>query len=280
MPENLPDTLGDLYLGGGSVVIDTWPANLPASLRLLYLIGSGITTLPENLPAGLQELRLEWTSLTTAPQNVPVAVRNDVVSELVWCYRRLPQLDRDRLRERPMNELTRQALDSFDELARRDSEFFMRRTVEQPQNQLQQALNISNQTYQNHVSNQTSARYSLQGGIKEIFESQKPNDEQLNSIHSSIEQNYKTLTSNHGMSTGDITIFLTEGRDCISLQDFYGTDQSEWCLLNQGGNKYNLITVSTAEDLMLSGNRHPFIQRDLVTGDIIRGQALLDLLVL
>lgn len=161
-------------------------------------------------------------------------------------------------------------------------------------NQLQQA--IDNSVADSSVAsliqsstNQVSSRYNAQGGIQVMFASQKPSDEVVLIVNNYIKENIGVLL-NEGVTLGGFpspvtTIFLQEGSDCISFEEFDSSNQTEWCLLLQGKAKdratdkklYNLITAATAEQLMASGNRHPFIQRDLESGDFIRGKAVSEL---
>lgn len=127
--------------------------------------------------------------------------------------------------------------------------------------------------------NSNQVKYNEKGGIKDIFNSQKPNDFQIEQIHSYIKlnPNFEKLKSNEGLKVANGFINLTEGRDCISFEVFDSAIQTEWCLLRQGGDKYNLITATTAEQLILLGNKNPFDQCSLTANDILRGQAVIDI---
>jgi hypothetical protein len=116
--------------------------------------------------------------------------------------------------------------------------------------------------------------------VESNFTRQEPSEAQIVDIHSFIktEENFNALTSNEGMTLGTATVFLSQGLDCISMEDFDPAEQTEWCLLTQGVNKFILVTAETAQQLISFGNRHPFDQRELRAGDIVRGKAALDLL--
>jgi hypothetical protein len=116
-------------------------------------------------------------------------------------------------------------------------------------------------------------------GIKTVFDNQQPTNEQVIEIHNVINtpEHFNALTSNDGLKTGDVTLRMPDGRDCISWEEFDPDEQTEWCLLNQGENIYNLITATNAESYISTRQKHPYLSRELMAGDIIRGQAVLDL---
>jgi hypothetical protein len=136
------------------------------------------------------------------------------------------------------------------------------------------------QSYTERSLNENKQKYETAGGVESNFTRQEPSEAQIVDIHSFIktEENFNALTSNEGMTLGTATVFLSQGLDCISMEDFDPAEQTEWCLLTQGVNKFNLVTAETAQQLISFGNRHPFDQRELRAGDIVRGKAALDLL--
>jgi hypothetical protein len=71
---------------------------------------------------------------------------------------------------------------------------------------------------------------------------------------------------------------LPLGRDCLTWVYFDPEIKTEWCLLHQADNIYNFVTAETIDRHLDNNIRHPMLSRDLVGGDILRGQAVLDLL--
>jgi hypothetical protein len=141
--------------------------------------------------------------------------------------------------------------------------------------------------WDNHVedaiqtaTNNNRALYNCEGGIQASFDNQKPNETQVIKIHSFIQTrpNFEALTSKDGLHLSPAIISLPGGADCISGEEFAPTVQTEWCLLTQGANKYILVTATMVKDLISNGSLHPFLQRKLVADDILRGQAVLDLM--
>ncbi|MCD6026289.1 MAG: hypothetical protein K0R08_808 [Solimicrobium sp.] len=128
---------------------------------------------------------------------------------------------------------------------------------------------------------QIRAKYYGKGGLHDVFVNQKPSNEQIHEINLFINTHQSTLMSPEGLiiecDQGTATLFFSQGVDYISFEEFEATAKTEWCLLTQGNNTYNLITATTVGDLLRAGSTHPFTQKELSQDDIVRGQALLNL---
>ena len=141
---------------------------------------------------------------------------------------------------------------------------------------LTEGVNQSNEFYRQGTVNRKSSFYDV---LLETFKKQHPNNEQIISINSFIAEHLETL-NNDGMQLGSINVAFQNGQDYLIGTDFDPVEQIEWCLLRRGMNSYDLVTADTAEDLIKSRSRHPFIQRDLQADDIRRGEAVLTLFCL
>ncbi|MCD6026989.1 MAG: hypothetical protein K0R08_1508 [Solimicrobium sp.] len=119
--------------------------------------------------------------------------------------------------------------------------------------------------------------YEKPDGVKDNFSDQEPNVAQIMEINSCISKNLEKL-KNQGMVRDRNTIFLTNARDCVSLEDFEPAEQVEWCLLGSSDNHFDLIKKSTAENLINKGNNHPLMGRSLQVDDIVRGEKMLNLI--
>jgi len=132
----------------------------------------------------------------------------------------------------------------------------------------------SNVSYLQENEKRLGTRYDE---VADIFQKEGANNDQLMLINSFIATNLKELSEN-GLKLAAINISLQDGFDYIIGDKFDPDGQTEWCLLNHGINSYDLITVSSAQNLIKHKARHPFLNRELNTGDIVRGGALLNLL--
>lgn len=140
--------------------------------------------------------------------------------------------------------------------------------------------------YQNYAhaviqraQNSNKAEYEKDGGIKNEFSKQAPNEIQRDNINSFIANNLDGLRSVTGLNINDIFLELPADGDIISCEDFDPTSKTEWRLLSKTPNKYIFITANSAEGLIDHGNKHPLIAGEmLTTASIVRRPAMLDLL--
>lgn len=96
-----------------------------------------------------------------------------------------------------------------------------------------------------------------------------------------IRRNRGALSST-GLTAGVHTVFMDDMCDSISAAEFDAGEGERWCLMlraaRDGKRNYELITESTAKQLEARG-MHPLRRDPLVSGDIVRSAAALELLV-
>ncbi|WP_169835076.1 tetratricopeptide repeat protein [Pandoraea oxalativorans] len=108
------------------------------------------------------------------------------------------------------------------------------------------------------------------------FEKQAPQAEMIADINALIDQCLPNLPDGDRFSVGAYTFRMDDGEDFVSSDKFHPRTRDEWCAMNREDGMYDIILASTAAALIPT--KRPHLRSAFVEGDVLRGQAFLDLL--
>ncbi|VVE85427.1 hypothetical protein [Pandoraea sputorum] len=127
------------------------------------------------------------------------------------------------------------------------------------------------------------AYHRFKGGapaVRAAFNAQAPGPALITRLNAEIAAHRADLASHGGCTFDSRTFFMDGGADCVSFEQFDPSADVEWCLIrrNENNTVFDLITVVTADAMIRNGTNHLVLGRPLRPGDLLRGEAVLNLL--